>query len=158
MTDASPFRRAAGPGASLVAAAAALALLTGGPARAAEPGVSLQGGWMRMLIPSRPAGGYFTLRNTGAEDRTLTGASSPACGSVMLHQSEHNDGTERMVMVGKVKVPAHGALSFAPGGYHLMCMHPGPAMRAGAKVPMTLTFADGGSLSAPFVVKGALDK
>jgi hypothetical protein len=31
-------------------------------------------------------------------------------------------------------------------------------MRAGAKVPMTLTFADGGSLSAPFMVKGALDK
>ena len=158
MADASPFRRAAGRGASVAVAAAALALLAAAPAGAAEPGVSLQGGWMRMLIPSRPAGGYFTLRNSGGQYRMLTGASSPACGSVMLHESEHDGGTERMVMVPKLKLPAHGALTFAPGGYHLMCMHPGPAMRAGAKVPMTLTFADGGSLSAPFVVKGALDK
>ncbi len=158
MADASPFRRVAGRGASLAVAAAALALLAAAPARAAEPGVSLQGGWMRMLIASRPAGGYFTLSNSGVQDRTLTGASSPACGSVMLHESEHNGGTERMVMVAKVKVPAHGALQFAPGGYHLMCMHPGTAMRAGAEVPMTLRFADGGSLSAPFAVKGALDK
>jgi copper(I)-binding protein len=133
----------------------ALALPMGGPARAAEPGVSLQGGWMRMTIAARPAGGYFTLTNSGARDRTLTGAASPACGKVMLHRSEHGGGTERMVMVPKVRVPAHGVLRFAPGGYHLMCMQPAPAMRAGARVPMTLHFADGGSLSAPFLVKGA---
>jgi len=133
-------------------------LLAAAPARAAEPGVSLQGGWMRMLIASRPAGGYFTLRNAGGQDRMLTGASSPACGSVMLHESKHDGGTERMVMVAKVKLPAHGALTFAPGGYHLMCMHPGAAMRVGGTVPVTLRFADGGSVSAPFVVKGALDK
>jgi copper(I)-binding protein len=133
-------------------------LLAAAPARAAEPGVSLQGGWMRMLIPSRPAGGYFTLTNSGALDRTLTGAGSPVCGSVMLHESEHDGSTERMVMVTRVKVPAHAVLHFAPGGYHLMCMHPGAAMRAGARVPVTLRFADGGSLSASFVVKGALDR
>lgn len=158
MTDGSRFRRAAGPAASALLAAAALALLPPAPAMAAEPGVSLHGGWMRMLIAARPAGGYFTLDNAGAADRTLTGASSPACGSIMLHRSVHQGSQERMVKVPSVKLPAHGTLRFAPGGYHLMCMHPGAAMKPGGTVTVTLTFADGGTLAAPFAVKGAMDK
>lgn len=175
MTDASPFPRAVGPAASepagaacrikrrsgfagVAAAVAALGLMAMTPAHAGEPGLSLQGGWMRMLISSRPAGGYFTLHNAAAQDRTLTGAASPACGSVMLHRSVHNGTQERMIKVAQVKVPAHGTLSFAPGGYHLMCMHPGATMRPGASVPMTLRFADGGTLTASFLVKGAMGK
>jgi copper(I)-binding protein len=134
----------------------ALAVPMGGPARAAEPGVSLQGGWMRMTIAARPAGGYFTLTNSGARDRTLTGAASPACGKVMLHRSEHGGGTERMVMVPKVRVPAHGVLRFAPGGYHLMCTN--AHLTIGKRVPVTLHLSDGSSVIAAFQVRGATGK
>jgi hypothetical protein len=132
----------------------ALALSNSGASLAAESGVSLQGGWMRMLIPSRPAAGYFALQNTTGTVKALTGASSPACGQMMLHESLHEGGQERMVMVKQLDVPAHGILSFAPGHYHLMCMQPGTAMKPGGSVKVTLDFADGGTLVADFAVRG----
>jgi periplasmic copper chaperone A len=133
----------------------ALALLNPGAALAAESGISLEGGWMRMLIPSRPAAGYFILHNMTGTTKTLVGANSPACGQLMLHESLHQGGQERMEMVKQVDVPAHGSLSFAPGGYHLMCIQPSAAMKPGGSVNVTLHFADGGALASDFAVRGA---
>lgn len=138
-----------------LAASLFVASLAGGGAMAAEPaGISISDAWVRMIVPSRPAAGYFTLSNDSDSAATLTGASSPACGSAMLHQSVRENGTDKMVMVKSVDVPAHGTLSFAPAGYHVMCMAPTEAMKIGAKVPFTLTFGDGSSLTAEFPVKG----
>ena len=106
-------------------------------------------------MPSLPAAGYFTLSNAGGAAQTLIGAASPACGMLMLHRSVDQGGRERMVMVDRVPVPAHGEVRFVPGGYHLMCMSPTAGMRPGHSVPVTLHFADGGSLTASFPVRGA---
>ncbi len=156
-----PSRRR-GPARHVVGTAMALAALaaTGAsaPAAAAETGVSLSDGYVRMIIPARPAAGYFTLTDDSDTVATLTGASSPGCGSVMLHQSKSENGTETMVAVKSVAVPAHGSVSFAPGGYHLMCMQPSATLKPGTTVPVTLTFADGGTLTADFPVRGATGK
>ena len=120
---------------------------------AAPPvGVTAQNPWMRYLLPSVPAGGYLTLRNDSDNPAVLTGASSPACGSLMLHQSETMSGMSRMVMVPSVTVPAHGTVSFAEGGYHLMCMK--PTMKLGDKISVTLTFQDGSTLPLTMPVYG----
>jgi periplasmic copper chaperone A len=133
------------------------ALAVGGAARAAEPGLSISDAWMRFILPSRPAAGYFTLSNGTAQARALVGAASPACGMLMLHRSLHENGEDRMVMVKSVPVPAHGAVEFAPGGYHLMCMSP-KGMSPGNSVAVTLRFDDGGTLSASFPVRNAAGK
>ncbi len=135
--------------------AAITATLWSGPAAAAEAGVSLTGGYIRTTIPARPAAGYFTLANDGDAAASLVGASSPGCGSVMLHRTVSTNGQETMVPVASVDVPAHGSVSFAPGGYHLMCMKPAATLKPGTSVPVTLTFKDGGTLSADFPVHGA---
>lgn len=165
MARISGFWRAVGPAADpstarravryLLAGALALALLPAG-ASAAETGLSLQGAWIRMLLPSRPAAGYFTLHNDSATPRTLIAASSPACGQLMLHESLHQGGQDRMVMVHDLAVPAHGQLRFAPGGYHLMCIHPAATMQRGGSVKVTLHFADGTQMTGDFAIKGAL--
>ena len=49
-------------------------------------------------------------------------------------------------------VPAHGTLKFAPHGYHLMCMKPSADMKAGNRVPVTLRFKDGATLTGQFAV------
>ena len=121
-------------------------------------GISLGDPWFRFITPTIPAAGYFTLSNSTAVTQTLIGASSPACGSLMLHQSVTQGGIEQMIMVPKVSVPAHGTLQFAPGGYHLMCMSPAGIMRPGQSVPVTLQFEGGGTLSARFPVRGATGK
>jgi hypothetical protein len=109
-------------------------------------------------MPSLPAAGYFTLSNPTGAAHTLTGAASPACGMLMLHRSVDESGRERMEMVQSVSIPAHGKVTFAPGGYHLMCMSPSKAMTPGHSVPVTLRFADGGSLTASFPVRNATGK
>lgn len=151
--------QAAGPvsrwaGAVLIAAVAG-ASAAGPSASAAEPGVTVSDAWMRMIIPSRPAAGYLTLSNQTDKPLVLTGAASPACGSLMVHRSVHENGQERMEMAMSVAIPAHADLKFEPGGYHLMCMTPSKDMTPGQSVPVTLRFEDGGTLTASFNVRGA---
>jgi copper(I)-binding protein len=132
--------------------------LAAGAVQAAEPGLTVSDAWMRAIIPSRPAAGYFTLSNETGKPVTLVGAASPDCGTLMLHQSLHESGQDSMAMVTSVPVPANGKLAFAPGGYHLMCMAPSKTVTPGHSVPVTLRFADGGSLTTRFAVRGATGK
>lgn len=139
---------------ALSAAALVGTLVAAPPARAAAA-LALSHPWIRFILPSRPAAGYFTLTNKTDKPRLLTGASSPACGMLMLHESMKQNGRDLMRMVKSVGVPAHGALVFAPGHYHLMCMSPTADVKIGHAVPITLHFADGTSLTEGFAVRGA---
>jgi len=125
------------------------------PAGAQAAGPSVSGAWFRALPAHLPAGGYFELHNNGTSAISLVGAASPACDTVMLHQSSHSGGMAHMMPVAKVDVPGGGKVSFAPGGYHLMCMKPTPALTPGATVPVTLKFADGTKLDVTFDVRNA---
>ncbi len=141
-----------------ISAAARAALSAGFIAAAIAPaaaaGVSVENPWLRFIIASRPAAGYFTLHNDTGTAIELTGASSTACGMLMLHQTKEVNGVEKMLPVKSVAVPAHGTVSFAPGGYHLMCVSPGAAVAQGRSVPIVLKFSDGKTVTADFPVKG----
>lgn len=139
------------------AVALAAALLAGiGPAAAAPPpGIALSHPTFRFTIAARPAAGYFTLTNDSATAQELVGAASPGCGMLMLHQSMETGGVSRMMYVAGVTVPAHGKVTFTPGGYHLMCMSPAAVLRPGKSVPVTLTFKGGATLTASFPVESA---
>ncbi len=122
-------------------------------AMAAAPPVTAAKPWIRYLLPSVPAGGYLTLQNNGGTPMVLTGAASPACGMLMLHQTQTMSGMSMMMDVPSLTIPAHGSVVFAPGGYHLMCMS--PVMKVGTTVQITLKFADGSSLPITMPVYGA---
>lgn len=124
-------------------------------ARAGDAGGTIAKPWMRMIVASRPAAGYFELTNASDAAMALTGAESPACSAVMLHRSVMQGGQMVMEMVKSVEIAPHGTVEFAPGGYHLMCMKPTEAVRPGKTVEMTLKFADGTSLTGSFEVRGA---
>ena len=121
----------------------------------AEPPLAISNAWLRALPAGLPAGGYFTLHNTTAKPIVLSGASSSACGMIMLHKSEAMSGMAHMSDVETVSIPSGGKVEFAPGGYHLMCMNPAPAIKPGGQVGVTLEFADGTRLEAKFSVRGA---
>jgi copper(I)-binding protein len=136
------------------AALASIFLLGGIGSAAAANGLTIHKAWMRLIIKARPAGGYFTLNNNTAGAVQLTGASSPGCGRIMLHQTKTVNGIEKMLPVRSLAVPAHGKLTFAPGGYHLMCMSPTDKLVIGHRVPVTLKFAGGQTATADFKVEG----
>ena len=126
------------------------------PARAADGGVSVTDEWLRYIVPTRPAAGYFKLDNNTDAAIELVGAASPACGDLMLHQTRNVNGTETMRLAKSVGIPARGSVSFSPGGYHLMCMSPTATLSPGKNVPITLKFADGKSVTVDFPVRGAV--
>jgi copper(I)-binding protein len=132
-----------------------LLLLAAGaaPARAAD--LTISNAWFRSLPGGLPAGGYFSLANSGSAPLELTGAKSPACGMLMLHQSTENSGVSRMDDIRSLTVPAGGSITFAPGGYHLMCTNPTAAMTPGKSVPVRLLFSNGTHTDANFAVKNA---
>lgn len=127
-----------------------LAASLAGPAHAAD--VTITQGWFRALPPSVPSGGYFTLHNGGAKKITLQAVASPACGMLMMHKS--SSGSMEHVMA--LDVAPGETLSFAPGGYHLMCMN--SKLKLGASVPVTFTFGQGAKLAANFAVRSATGK
>jgi copper(I)-binding protein len=122
---------------------------------ATSPQITITDGWIRALPPSVPSGGYFTLHNGSAKDITLTSASSPACGMLMLHKSEDMGGMAHMQDVASVDVPSGGTIRFSPGGYHLMCMNATRAIQPGKIVPVILEFSDGAKIVSRFAVKNA---
>lgn len=137
-------------------ALAVLALCTGlaatGASVAASPLV-VSDPWMRAIAAPVPVAAYFTLSNASGRPRTLVGLASPDCGEVMMHLSRNLRGVDSMVMVARRIVPPHGRIAFAPGGYHLMCMSPSKAVKPGARIPVTLRFADGERLLVRFPVR-----
>ncbi|MEO7054069.1 MAG: copper chaperone PCu(A)C [Rhizomicrobium sp.] len=127
-------------------------------AASAAPALRIENPWIRALPGTVPSGGYFVLHNDGKAQVTLTGAESPACGMLMLHLSENQGGMSSMRHVDSIDVAPGGALEFKQGSYHLMCMQPKPAIKPGAKVPVTLTFQDGAKITADFPVRDATGK
>ncbi len=117
--------------------------------------VAIGGPWFRSLPGHLPAGGYFELHNIGKWPATLVGADSDACGMLMLHKSDQKNGMDTMSDVTSVDIPAGQTVKFAPGGYHLMCTDPGPTMKIGGSVPVTLKFSDGSAAHVTFAVKSA---
>jgi copper(I)-binding protein len=121
-------------------------------------GVSVNNAWFRKLPENLPAAGYFDLHNGGGKIMSLIGASSPACGMLMLHRSVNMGGMERMDDVTAIDVAPGGTVKFAPGGYHLMCMEPKASFETGAQIPVTLEFADGSKLQVKVAVRDANGK
>ncbi len=130
----------------------AAVLLFAASAADAAP-VVVSDAWLRALPGALPAAGYFKLHNGTAKTIALTGAKSSACGELMLHRSRSEGGMAMMEDAPAVPVPPGQNVTFAPGGYHLMCVS--PHVRIGETVPITLTFAGGATVEARFHVRGA---
>lgn len=116
------------------------------PATFAAPAVQADACWIRAMPATVPSSGYFTLKNDGDTPATLTDIDSPAYGMAMVHETQTNGSTAKMVHVDSVVVPAHGSVVFKPKGYHVMLEEPRRAVAPGAKVPFRLHFADGSTV------------
>jgi copper(I)-binding protein len=121
---------------------------SGAGATASGPLLSVSGAYIP--LPSLPdmAAGYFVLRNDGDMAATLTGVTSPQATSVSMHQSN----ATTMLDTPTVPIPAHGAVTFARGGRHLMLMGLNPAPRVGTHIELKLRFDD----AAPVTVQATV--
>lgn len=115
--------------------------------------ISAKDAWVRWLPNNLPAAGYVTLVNASDKPVDLVDISSNDYGDAMLHQTVSNGSSQKMVMVDKLTVPAHGQVAIAPGGYHVMLEDAKHTVAPGDTVHLTLKFSDGETLDTPFAVK-----
>jgi hypothetical protein len=130
-------------------------VLSGGAIAAEAHSVEVSHAWIRVLPGDLPAGGYARLRNGGDSAVTLIGAQSPDYSQVMLHKSTTHNGLSKMTLVERLPLPPHAMVKLAPGGYHLMLLHPLHPVRPGDRVRVTLRFADGRTLDVEFLARPA---
>ena len=94
---------------------------------------------------------YATLRSSAGDQ--LTGASTPVAKEAQLHQMSIDGHMMKMRQVDHVDLPAGQAVTFKPGGYHVMLVGVSRPLVEGETFPLTLTFAKAGTQSVTVEVR-----
>jgi periplasmic copper chaperone A len=130
---------------ALLAAAATAAAQTAGPLMISEA-------WSRPAVQGANAVGYMTVMNHGPAAAALVKVESPLAAKVEIHRSHLAAGVMSMSAEPRVDVPPAGMVSFAPGGRHLMFFGISRTLKAGDRLPATLTFDGGRQIKVAFAV------
>jgi len=104
--------------------------------------------WTRATPPRAPAaGGFLTITNHGTAADRLVGATTPLAAIGEVHEMKVEDGVMTMTpLADGIEIPAGGAVTLAPGSYHLMFMELKEPFVEGGKVPVTLVFERAGTV------------
>lgn len=119
------------------------------PGPDALPELKVSGAYVPQPPTEDMAGGYFTVRNSGAGADRLTSVSSDVAGDVEMHETVKN----QMRKVSTLTVPADGTLELGRGGNHLMLMELKRKPVKGETVTFVLHFKKSG----PITVKAPVE-
>jgi copper(I)-binding protein len=109
--------------------------------------LSIDHAFARATPPGAKTGGaFFVVENTGTTSDRLIRVASSAAGGAELHEMAMDGGVMKMRAIAAMDVPAGGRLELKPGGYHVMMIDLKQPLKAGEKVPLTLTFERAGSI------------
>jgi copper(I)-binding protein len=101
--------------------------------------------------------GFGRIQNDCPVPATIIGASSPAFGSVELHETRVVDGISRMRAVPELRLAQDASAVLKPGGMHLMLMQPRAPLKAGSKVAIEFALSDGRKVLGEFEVRKSGD-
>ena len=140
--------------AGAVLAGIALALAVSACSTSGSSAPTVAGAWIRPPQGADlPAAGYLVITG-GSQADALLSVSSPAAGTVMLHQTTTDSaGMTGMQMVDRLPIPAGAAVKLEPGGYHLMLEDITGTLTVGGKVQLDLTFEKAGRITVQAEVK-----
>ena len=140
-----------------LALAFALAL-SAAPASAQEVkagDITIEKSWARATPKGAEVGaGYLTIRNNGAAPDRFTGGTADF-GNVEVHEMSMVGGVMKMrELKDGLAIPAHGSVTLAPNGYHLMFTGLKQPLTKGSVAKATLTFEHAGAIPVEFPVSG----
>ena len=99
---------------------------------------------IKNLPPSVPVrAGYLSIHNPAEFSVIIVAIRSDAFASVEIHRSVMQDGMMSMEPVDGLTIDPGTSLHLAPGGLHLMMMHPTDATRPGDEIEIILQLDDG---------------
>ena len=138
---------------AVTAVAASIATALPPAASAHDTGLSVKDAWVK-TADSGMSAVFGTVANTSGKPVVVVSARTPASAMAQLHEVVMKNGS--MVMQerrGGFRVPAKGRLILRPGGNHLMLMQLTRPIVAGQLIPVTLTLADGHTVTFKAVAK-----
>jgi len=115
--------------------------------------LSISDAWVRSSPSGDNSAAYLTITNSGAAD-TLVAATGDFAMMFELHTVTNDNGMMNMHPAkGGIPIPANGTQMLKSGGFHVMIMGLSNALTKGQTVPVTLTFANAGSVVVPLEVR-----
>ncbi|MGW1377840.1 copper chaperone PCu(A)C [Streptomyces sp. NPDC002446] len=135
--------------AAALALTASLALAGCGTGESA-PQFTVDGAYMPQPVTQDMAGGYLTIKNSGAADK-LTAVTTDQAKDVTIHKTVGN----KMEQVKSLPIPAGGELRLERGGNHLMLMGLKYKPAKGDGIRIQLQFAHGEPVNVDLQVKDA---
>ena len=102
------------------------------------------------------SGAFMVIENTSNQAEQLVKASVSADIAETVEIYETNideDSVMRMRPVDEIEVPANGKIELQPGAYHIMLLNVKKELKPGDKVPLTLTFASGKTVTVEAEVR-----
>lgn len=118
--------------------------------------ISVTEAWARPTIgEGRTTAAYMTITNTSEMDDVLKGLNSPGAARVELHETKM---TEEGIMQMRpledgLPIAAGGTAVLKPGGMHVMVMELEGGLDEGSELPLTLEFANAGSIEITVPVR-----
>lgn len=104
-------------------------------------GIKVDNAWVRATLPGQKVvGGFMDI--AADQDMELIGASTPVAQSVELHFMRMAGGEMEMRELKSIRLPKGKTVNLEPGGLHAMLIGIKAPIKAGDKVPMSLTFSD----------------
>jgi copper(I)-binding protein len=121
----------------------------------AEPSIHVLDAWARATPPGVENGAvYCKILSHGAADR-LVGARTSAARAAEIHTSVEENGIVEMRRTDALPIGAGASVELAPGGTHVMLVGLRAPLAAGAKIELTLVFANAGEVTVEVPVVDA---
>jgi len=121
---------------------------------AGDPGIALEGAWVRALPPTQPnTAAYLSISNKGPEPVIITSASSELAGRVEFHTTREVDGYVRMEKLSTLEVAPGEQLNLSPGGTHLMLLDLERMPSAGETLSLCLVYSPTGKVCTEAAVR-----
>ena len=128
----------------VLAVAALLAVAVYPNGVAAQNAIEIADPWARATIgQSRNTAAYMKIMNRGTETDRLVRASTSVAGKTELHTTVRDGEVMRMREMKSVELKPGQAVTFAPGGMHMMLLEVEP-LSAGKTFTLTLEFEKAG--------------
>jgi periplasmic copper chaperone A len=100
--------------------------------------IQVEGAWLRATAPGQDAASV-DLSITSKQQAILLGVSSKVCRVAELHRMFQEGGMMKMREVKSLELPAGKLVNLGMSGYHLMLVGLKAPLKAGEKIPLTLT-------------------
>ncbi len=113
----------------------------------AAPAIAIENATGKPSMSMPTAGAmYMLIKNTGTASDKLLSGTSPACGSIEVHETVmKSDGSMGMNLLDKpLEIPAGGQVELKSGGIHIMCIMKKDQFKPGETINLTLTFEKAG--------------